>query len=50
MCYAAGREPKVRLFDTSEFNPVAESFRTARLVANMLIYFAMGLAHRAKAK
>jgi len=46
ICLHAGRNAKVRLMDVSEFNPLAESFRTGRLVANMLVYFVAGLAAR----
>jgi formiminoglutamase len=46
ICYAAGAHEKVALFDLSEFNPVVEEHRTARLVVNMFYYFALGLASR----
>lgn len=42
MCYVAGQEPAVRLFDLSEFNPRVESDRTARLVAGMIYHFLAG--------
>ncbi|PRP81069.1 putative arginase, partial [Planoprotostelium fungivorum] len=48
ICYAAGRHPKVRLFDLSEYNPQVEAYRTGRLVANMFYFFSMGLAQRIK--
>jgi formiminoglutamase len=46
MCFVAGRHPRVRLFDLSEFNPLADDYRTGRLVANMYYFFAQGLAQR----
>lgn len=46
ICYAAGAHEKVALFDLSEFNPLVEEHRTARLVVNMFYYFALGLASR----
>lgn len=46
MCYVAGRCPKVRLFDLSEFNPLIDSYRTGRLVTNMWYWFCMGVASR----
>jgi formiminoglutamase len=46
IAFAAGAHEKVALFDVSEFNPLVEEHRTARLVVNMFYYFAMGLASR----
>jgi formiminoglutamase len=46
MCFEAGRNPKVKLMDLSEYNPIIEGYNTGRLVANMFIYFAMGLVQR----
>jgi len=46
MCFVAGRNPRVRLFDLSEFNPHADEYRTGRLVANMWYWFNMGVAQR----
>merc|ERR1712000_736323 len=46
ICFAAGKNEKVSLFDLSEFNPSVEEHRTARLVANMFYYFALGYATR----
>jgi len=46
ICFAAGSNPKVKLFDLSEFNPRIEDYRTGRLVAFMFYYFALGLASR----
>eukprot|EP01101_Sappina_pedata_P010129 TRINITY_DN6303_c0_g1_i1.p2 TRINITY_DN6303_c0_g1~~TRINITY_DN6303_c0_g1_i1.p2 ORF type:complete len:316 (-),score=121.55 TRINITY_DN6303_c0_g1_i1:1-864(-) len=46
ICFEAGRCPKVKLFDLSEFNPTVEDYRTGKLVTNMFVYFAMGVARR----
>lgn len=46
IAFAAGAHDKVALFDVSEFNPLVEEHRTARLVVNMFYYFALGLASR----
>ena len=46
MCLLAGQAPNVRLFDLSEFNPLIEDYRTARLVVVMLYFFAMGVVKR----
>ena len=46
MAYAAGLNPRVRLFDLSEFNPKMDEYRTGRLVANMFYYFCLGVASR----
>lgn len=46
ICYLAGKHPKVRLFDCSEFNPEVEHKRTARLLANMFYFFALGFSER----
>ena len=35
-----------RSMDVSEFNPAVEGYRTGRLVANLLYYFAIGVALR----
>lgn len=46
MCFVAGSDPRVRLFDLSEFNPAVDDYRTGRLVANMWYWFCMGVAAR----
>lgn len=46
MCFVAGSNPRVRLFDLSEFNPAVDDYRTGRLVANMWYWFCMGVASR----
>ena len=48
ICFLAGSNPKVKLFDLSEFNPLIEDDRTSRLVANMFYYFSMGFTQRKK--
>lgn len=48
MCRDAGENPRVKLFDLSEFNPTVESDRTGRLVATMFYYFCLGFAQRKK--
>lgn len=46
ICFLAGHNPKVCLFDLSEFNPMVEDYRTGKLVATMFYYFALGFTHR----
>ncbi|ELR23900.1 arginase [Acanthamoeba castellanii str. Neff] len=46
ICFVSGKNPKVRLVDLSEYNPLVEEYRTGRLVATMFYYFAMGVASR----
>jgi len=46
ICFEAGKNPKVCLFDLSEFNPVVEEYRTGKLVTLMFYNFALGLATR----
>eukprot|EP01120_Amphizonella_sp_Union-15-10_P009940 TRINITY_DN3882_c0_g1_i2.p1 TRINITY_DN3882_c0_g1~~TRINITY_DN3882_c0_g1_i2.p1 ORF type:complete len:305 (-),score=51.63 TRINITY_DN3882_c0_g1_i2:69-983(-) len=46
ICLAAGKNPKVKYFDVSEFNPDVEGYRTGRLVVLMFYYFCMGVAYR----
>ena len=46
ICYWAGTNPDVSLVDVSEFNPLIEDYRTARLVANMFYYFLLGRASK----
>jgi formiminoglutamase len=44
--YSAGQKPEIEIVDLSEFNPLVESDRTARLVAHMIYYFILGAAKR----
>jgi formiminoglutamase len=44
--YSAGGNPDIKIVDISEFNPLIESDRTARLVAHMLYYFVLGASSR----
>eukprot|EP01102_Stenamoeba_stenopodia_P022319 TRINITY_DN9257_c0_g1_i1.p1 TRINITY_DN9257_c0_g1~~TRINITY_DN9257_c0_g1_i1.p1 ORF type:complete len:342 (+),score=71.65 TRINITY_DN9257_c0_g1_i1:41-1027(+) len=46
ICFEAGRDTKVRLFDLSEFNPRIDSYITGRLVVNMFYFFLLGYAKR----
>jgi formiminoglutamase len=50
ICFESGRNPKVVLFDVSEFNPLIEEYRTARFVGYMLAYFAYGVSERFKSQ
>ncbi len=42
----AGSNPKVQLFDLSEYNPLIEEERTGRLAVNIFYHFCLGLASR----
>lgn len=46
ICFIAGRNPNVLLFDFSDFNPDIEEYRSRRLVADMFYRFVMGYAVR----
>jgi len=49
ICFAAGQNPNVKLFDLSECNPEVEcssSIQTIKLAAFMFYYFALGVASR----
>ncbi|KAI9142830.1 putative arginase [Paraphysoderma sedebokerense] len=46
ICFAAGKNYSVKLFDLSEFNPDIENYRTARLVALMFYHFCCGFCLR----
>ena len=46
ICFEAGSDPRVRLFDMSEFNPKAESYNTGKLLALMFYNFVLGLTMR----
>jgi formiminoglutamase len=46
ICYLAGRSPRVKLVDMSEYNPTVEDFRTGRLLVLMFYYFLMGFSQR----
>lgn len=48
ICLIAGKHPKVKLFDLSEYNPLVEEWRTGKLVANMFYFFALGLSIRSQ--
>lgn len=43
---AAGRNPKVRLVDFSEFNPAAESVLSSQLLAELVFALAEGFGAR----
>ena len=42
----SGRDPRVKLMDLSEFNPLIEDHRTGRLTASVFYYFCIGVAQR----
>jgi formiminoglutamase len=46
ICFLAGKSPRVKLVDVSEYNPTVEEFRTGRLVVLMFYYFLLGYAQR----
>ena len=46
MCFAAGADPNVVLFDVTEYNPDVEEPRTGRLIADMFYYYVLGVASR----
>jgi formiminoglutamase len=56
ICFAAGSNPRVKLFDLSEYNPLAEpgcaadgiipGYRTGKLVAAMFYHFLLGFSTR----
>lgn len=48
ICFESGKNPKVSLFDLSEFNPLIEEYRTGRFIGYMLAYFAYGVSLRKK--
>ncbi|KEG12430.1 putative arginase [Trypanosoma grayi] len=48
MCFAAGKNPSVKLMDMSELNPVVEDYRSPRVAAYMLYHFILGFATRPK--
>lgn len=50
ICFEAGKNPKVSLFDLSEYNPLIEEYRTGRFVGYMLAYFAYGVSLRKQKK
>jgi len=49
ICFEAGKNPKVKLVDVSEFNPDIESYRTGKLVCLMFYFFLMGFVRRINA-
>ena len=46
ICRQSGKDPRVKMFDLSEFNPEVEDYRTAKLIVNMFYYFCLGLCQR----
>ena len=46
ICYEAGKCERVRLMDLSEYNPLQEEYRTARLLGMMFHAFLCGLVDR----
>jgi formiminoglutamase len=46
ICFHSGRNPQVVLVDASEFNPLQEKSRTARLLVTMFYFFALGVSMR----
>lgn len=46
ICFLAGKSPRVKLVDVSEYNPKVEEYRTGRLVVLMFYYFLLGYAQR----
>jgi len=48
ICYLAGQNSKVQLFDLSEYNPQEEGYRTGKMVANMFLFFVLGYLNRSK--
>jgi len=42
----SGENPRVKLFDLSEYNPLIEEERTGRLAASMFYHFCLGVASR----
>jgi len=46
ICFEAGRNPKVKLVDISEYNPKIEEYRTGRLIGHMFSYFIYGYSQR----
>jgi len=47
ICRIAGANPKVSLFDLSEFNPTVEDYNTGKLVTQMFYFFVLGFCTRA---
>ena len=46
VCFVAGADSRVALFDLSEFNPEIEDYRTGKLVAAMFYHFLLGYKTR----
>lgn len=46
ICFLAGSDKRVAMFDLSEFNPEIEAYRTGKLVAAMFYYFLLGYKTR----
>jgi formiminoglutamase len=48
ICFESGKNPKVKLFDLSEYNPKIEEYRTGRMIGHMFAYFVYGYSFRKK--
>jgi formiminoglutamase len=48
ICFESGKHAQVALMDASEFNPIVEKSRTARLLATMFYFFVLGVAIRTR--
>ncbi|KAG2387053.1 hypothetical protein C9374_002088 [Naegleria lovaniensis] len=48
ICFYAGTQQKVKLFDLSEYNPTIEEYNTGKMVAAMFVHFCMGYSLRNK--
>nr|CAG4714882.1 unnamed protein product [Naegleria fowleri] len=48
ICFYAGSQQKVQLFDLSEYNPIIEEYNTGKMVAAMFVHFCMGYSLRNK--
>lgn len=46
LCFIAGRTPKVRLIDMSEYNPAVECENTGKLVTNLFYSVVKGMSLR----
>jgi formiminoglutamase len=42
----AGRNPRVRVLDITEFNPSFEDYNSSLLILNMVYYYLLGRANR----
>merc|ERR1712228_983963 len=48
ICFNSGKNKNVSLMDMSEFNPLAESYKTGKLLAWLFYNFVLGVAQRQK--